>query len=207
MAWEFLGTNTLYWQPDTRISTFKPGLVLVQRSAVCRNDYLTTARSQIGIDKVLPCDSPSTVTVFQFPAAQEIHESNGFVRFDVSGYGYYESGGITLESFYDKQVVDYESGSGVVKRILLPSIYRNFITAFSSTFAPIQAVPTLLKTSASVVGGGSVTLAWPNLPEGSTPSAWRLLDGGIVGVYGKYMEVDVTYRFEIYQGGINIAAP
>jgi hypothetical protein len=202
MAWQFLGDNTLYWQPDTRISTFKPGLVLVQRSAVCRNTYLTTARVQIAVDQPLPCDSPSTVTVFQFPQAQEISEGNGFVRFDVSGYGYYGSGGITLESFKDWQVQDWESGSPVLKTILLPVVYRNFITAFSSNFAPISAVPTVLLTQANVVGGGTVTLAWPDAPA-ETNSAWRVLSGGIVGLYGKYMEVEASYRFEIYRGAIN----
>jgi len=204
MAWEFLGTNTLYWQPDTRISTFKPGLVLVQRSAVCRNDYLTTARSQIAVDQPLPCNSPSTVTVFQFPQSQEIHEGNGFVRFDVSGYGYYEAGGITLQTFVERQMTDISSGTGVAIVVLRPVISRNFITAFSETFAPIQAVPTVIPGSLSLVGGGSVTL---QVPDGATPPRWRLIDGGIVGVYGRYMEVNVDYELALPSNLIDYSAP
>jgi hypothetical protein len=200
MAWQFLGDNTLYWQPDTRISTFKPGLVLVQRSAVCRNDYLTTARSQIAVDQPLPCNSPSTVTVFQFPQSQEIHEGNGFVRFDVSGYGYYPAGAITLRTFVERQMTDISSGTGVDIVVLRPVISRNFITAFSETFAPINAVPTVIPGFLSLVGGGSVTL---RVPYGESQPRWRLIDGGIVGVYGRYMEVNVDYELALPSNTIN----
>jgi len=167
MSWQFLGTNTLIWQPDTRVQTFPSGLVLVQRSAVCRNTYLTTARGSLTIGGVLPCDSPSTVTVFQFPQAQEIHEGNGFVRFDVSGYGYYGSGSSKEESFRWSTYI-------------VPRITKTFVLDSSIVVNPFDYRATQSVVLRDVVGGVT-TLA----------ATWAV-ESSDASVFGNYQEVTVT---------------
>jgi hypothetical protein len=175
MAWQFLGSNTLLWQPDTRVTTFPSGLVLVQRSAVCRNTYLTTARGSITIAANLPCQSPSTVQVKIFPAAQEIHESNGFVRFDVSGYGYYGSGFQKTESFI---FIDPTGAQYVV-----PRIFKSFVVDSSTDVNPFSYTPTETITIKNRTGG-SVTISGSN---------WGLESSDVSGYFGSYKEVNLSF--------------
>ena len=174
MAWTFLGTNTLVWQPDTRVTTFPSGLVLVQRSAVCRNTYLTTARGSITIGAALPCDSPSTVTVFQFPRAQEIHEGNGFVRFDVSGYGKFGNGFEKEEGFIFTQ-----GGAQYV----VPRVRKIFVVADSVDVDPFDYTPT---GSISISGrtGTTVTVSG---------SAWAVESNDVSGYFGSYKEISLSF--------------
>jgi hypothetical protein len=175
MAWQFLGTNTLVWQPDTRVTTFPSGLVLVQRSAICRNTYLTTARGSITLGAALPCDSPSTVTVFQFPQAQEIHESNGFVRFDVSGYGKAGNGFTRQEEFLFTDAIG--------QQFIVPRIFRNLVVASTITVNPFDYTP-----SGSIIvrnrTGGTVTV---------TGAAWALESSDVSGYFGSYKEINVVF--------------
>jgi hypothetical protein len=184
MSWQFLGTNTLIWQPDTRVQTFPSGLVLVQRSAVCRNTYLTTARGSLTIGGVLPCDSPSTVTVFQFPQAQEMHEGNGFIRFDVSGYGYAGTGLKWQEEFvYNKATT---VGPFTLKtQYVCPRIFQKFVVPTNTIFNPFSYIPTDTVVIYSRTGS-VVSLANDD---------WSL-ESSDVSDFGNYQEVTVVFAPE-----------
>jgi hypothetical protein len=170
MAWQFLGDNTLYWQPDTRVQTFPSGLVLVQRSAICRNTYLTTARGSITVGAALPCESPSTVTVFQFPQAQEIHEGNGFVRFDVSGYGKFNDG------------YEWENRFTWFEFFFAPRIFKQFVVSSDVNVNPFDYLPTQTIVLSSVFGT-TVTLG----------TAWVVESGDVSGRFGKYNEYTASF--------------
>jgi len=183
MAWTFLGSNTLLWQPDTRVTTFPSGLVLVQRSAICRNTYLTTARGSITVGAALPCQSPSTVTVFQFPQAQEIHESNGFVRFDVSGYGKAGNGFTRQEEFLWSGIAGV-GGFPTFVQYITPRIFRNFVVDSTITVNPFDYLP----TSSIVVRsrtGATVTV------DGT---AWALETSDVAGYFGSYKEINLVFK-------------
>ena len=175
MAWTFLGTNTLVWQPDTRVTAFPSGLVLVQRSAVCRNTYLTTARGSITLGAALPCDSPSTVTVFQFPRAQEIHEGNGFVRFDVSGYGYYGTGFQRQEEFI------FADATGA--QFIVPRILRTLVVGGSTTVNPFDYTP----LDSIVVRSRTGTVF------GLSGAVWALESSDVSGYFGSYKEIAISF--------------
>jgi hypothetical protein len=182
MAWTFLGSNTLLWQPDTRVTTFPSGLVLVQRSAICRNTYLTTARGSITVGAVLPCESPSTVSVFQFPQAQEIHESNGFVRFDVSGYGKAGNGFTRQEEFifYDRSSFGPFT---FINQLIVPRIFRNLVVDSTITVNPFDYRP----TSAIIIRnrtGSTLTV---------TGATWVLESSDVSGYFGSYKEINVVF--------------
>jgi hypothetical protein len=178
MAWQFLGSNTLIWQPDTRVQTFPSGLVLVQRSAICRNTYLTTARGSITVGAALPCESPSTVTVFQFPQAQEIHEGNGFVRFDVSGYGKWSEG------IYRER--DVFRGNTVV-----PAFYRNFVTTNTINFNFSTLLPTISPTTLPFIMNGVITGTC------TVSGFWLINRAELLGEYGAYAEVEIDAIFRL----------
>jgi hypothetical protein len=175
MAWTFLGSNTLLWQPDTRVTTFPSGLVLVQRSAICRNTYLTTARGSITVGAVLPCQSPSTVSVFQFPQAQEIHESNGFVRFDVSGYGKAGNGFTRQEEFLFTDPIG--------QPFIVPRIFRNLVVDSTITVNPFDYTPvgSIVVRSRT---GATITVS---------SSAWALESSDVSGYFGSYKEINVVF--------------
>jgi hypothetical protein len=175
MAWQFLGTNSLVWQPDTRVTAFPSGLVLVQRSAVCRNTGLSAARTSTAVGANLPCTSPSTAQVKIFPAAQEIHESNGFVRFDVSGYGYYGSGFQKKESFI---FIDPTGAQFVV-----PRIFKSFVVDSSTDVDPFSYTPTETITIKNRTGG-SVTISGSN---------WALESSDVSGYFGSYKEMAISF--------------
>jgi hypothetical protein len=183
MAWTFLGTNTLVWQPDTRVQTFPSGLVLVQRSAICRNTYLTTARGSITVGAALPCASPSTVTVFQFPQAQEIHEGNGFVRFDVSGYGK-AGGGFTRQEEFLWAGISSAGGSPFFVQWIVPRIFRNLVVDSTITVNPFDYLPT---SSIVVRGrtGDAVTVSG---------TAWALEASDVAGYFGSYKEINLVFK-------------
>jgi hypothetical protein len=180
MAWQFLGDNTLYWQPDTRVQTFPSGLVLVQRSAICRNTYLTTARGSITVGAVLPCQSPSTVTVFQFPQAQEISEGNGFVRFDVSGYGKWGDG-----VKRDRFVNIFGSNELLQGSILCPASFIQRVVPFTQFFDFTSLLPTISPTTLSRLNGSVCTVS----------GGWSIRQQDIPASFGSYMEVEVDYFF------------
>jgi hypothetical protein len=182
MAWTFLGTNTLVWQPDTRVSTFPSGLVLVQRSAICRNTYLTTARGSITLGVALPCDSPSTVTVFQFPQAQEIHEGDGFVRFDVSGYGYYGSGFTRQEEFifYDRSSFGPFT---FTNQLIVPRIFRTLVVDSTITVNPFDYTPSGGIVVRNRTGGTISVLS----------ATWALESSDVSGYFGAYKEINVVF--------------
>jgi hypothetical protein len=174
MSWQFLGTNTLVWQPDTRIQTFPSGLVLVQRSAICRNTYLTTARGSITVGAALPCESPSTVTVFQFPQPQEIHGSNGFVRFDVSGYGKWNDG------FEKKEYAVFANNIGVP--LVGPRIVKNFVLPSTTTLGPFSFFPTE-EITIRTKWGDSWTLG---------DNFWNV-ESYDASYFGNYQEISIAY--------------
>ena len=175
MAWQFLGTNTLVWQPDTRVTTFPSGLVLVQRSAICRNTYLTTARGSITLGAALPCSSPSTVTVYQFPQAQEISEGNGFVRFDVSGYGYYGTGFTRQEEFLFTDAIGAQ--------YIVPRIFRGLVVDSTITVNPFDYTP----------AGGIVVRNRAGTTVTVTGAAWALEASDVSGYFGSYKEINVVF--------------
>jgi hypothetical protein len=187
MSWQFLGANTLIWQPDTRVQAFATGLVLVQRSAVCRNTYLTTARGSITVGAVLPCQSPSTVTVFQFPQAQEISEGNGFVRFDVSGYG------IAGDGVFRNSVVNPNGGNSfpLSTTFVCPSVFRQFVIPTQTIYDFISLLPTINPVTLARRNGVVCTVNdHPN-------NRWVLVRGEVLQEYGSYAEVEIDYRFTV----------
>jgi hypothetical protein len=171
MAWQFLGSNTLIWQPDTRVQAFPSGLVLVQRSAICRNTYLTTARGSITVGATLPCQSPSTESVKIFPAAQEIHERNGFVRLDVSGYGKFGDGELKIDWF---QRGDF----------ILPRRFNNFVLLSSVTLNPFDYKP---------VAPPAVVYSRTGATVITTGLEWVLESSDITGEFGSYREASVVF--------------
>jgi hypothetical protein len=188
MAWQFLGTNTLIWQPDTRVQTFPSGLVLVQRSAICSNTYLTTARGSITVGAALPCESPSTVTVFQFPQAQEIHEGNGFVRFDVSGYGKWGDG------VFRESTVNISGGTEFTSPFdyVCPQFFRQYVIATPTIFDFTSALPTINPTTLARVNGAVCTVN-----DNPTFNKWVLNRAQVIQEYGQWSEIEVDYRFTV----------
>jgi hypothetical protein len=87
MAWQFLGSNSLIWQPDTRVTTFPSGLILAQRSAICRRSALPSLRGSITLGGVLTINSPAIDGLNVFPGPQEEDMGDGFARIVVSAYG------------------------------------------------------------------------------------------------------------------------
>jgi hypothetical protein len=180
MPFQFLGATTLVWQPDTRVQTFDSGLVLVQRSAICRNTYIATARSSyIGVGRVLPCSSPSTVTVFQFPRAQEIHEGNGYVRFDVSGYGYFGTGFTRDEKFLFNVV----NGLGGTEQLIVDRVQRVFVAGSTVTINPWDYTPSAAITVRNRAG---TTFA-------VSGAYWALENSDVSGYFGSYKEISLSF--------------
>ena len=81
----YLGTSDLVWQPDVKVSTFPSGLVLVQRSAICR--ATDNKRSDLSVGDVMPADNTPTMDgLYIFPEPQESRDAP-FTTYQVSAYG------------------------------------------------------------------------------------------------------------------------
>lgn len=80
-----IGKSDLVWQPDIRVSTFPSGLVLVQRSAVCR--ATDSKRSELAVGDSMPADNtPAMDGLYIFPEPQETRDAP-FTTYQVSAYG------------------------------------------------------------------------------------------------------------------------
>jgi hypothetical protein len=86
MPYQFIGKQGPFWQPDTRVQTYPSGLVLIQRTLVCTKTHVAQTRQTVAQGAPLPCSAPTLEPVSIFPTPQET-ERDGFVYFDVSGYG------------------------------------------------------------------------------------------------------------------------
>ena len=80
-----LGTSDLVWQPDVKVSTFPSGLVLVQRSAMCR--ATDNKRSELAVGNAMPAENTPTMDgLYIFPEPQESRDAP-FTTYQVSAYG------------------------------------------------------------------------------------------------------------------------
>jgi hypothetical protein len=113
------------------------------------------------------------VTVYQFPKAQEIHQSDGFVRFDVSGYGYYGTG---------SEKTEYAATKIETTQLIYPRIIKSFVVPLNGITNPFNYAPTTAITIRNIIGA-TVTISGSN---------WAL-DGQDNTSFGQYEEVSISF--------------
>jgi len=103
MAYNYHGTNGLIALPGRSIATFPSGLVRVDRTYACQAADAGKYRQQFAVGNPLPLDdgTPAIDGLYIFPDAQEEKGSDGFYRFNVSGYGRVNTTG-TSQSFFQE---------------------------------------------------------------------------------------------------------
>jgi hypothetical protein len=133
----YLDSNTdLIWQPDTRVSSFPSGLLLVQRTAKCRKTE--NKRAEIAVGEPLPTtNTPEIDGLYIFPEAQERRDP-AFTEYDVSAYGrstdkFTETYSDVLISAYTQSyTVDGNSVRFQITKLAKTCVFRGVILSSAS---------------------------------------------------------------------------
>jgi hypothetical protein len=182
----------LVWQPDTRVSAFPSGLVMVQRSAVCRKTE--NKRSEIAVGAVLlTTNTPEIDGLFIFPEAQERRDA-GFSTYDVSAYGrttdkFREVVSDIVVGAYSTTATDENDKIWKITVSVLGKKVIQQGVVFASAITPVTA-----PTPAATI---TTTFTSPYYPTGSivqtAPSVW-VLENSTRKNYGTFDEVINTWK-------------
>ena len=146
MSYTYHGTNGIIALPGRSVQTFPSGLVRVDRTYAVRADRADAARREFAVGGILPLDdgTPAIDGLYIFPEPQETSRDDGFVEFQVSGYGRTNISGYSRREFVQGETNITRISQTSEGTTTTNSVLRTLNESVVETFVQIADQPFLL---------------------------------------------------------------